>query len=53
MDAGSARTPFKGSREEAGHFFEQLAFGTNNICPDTELEDAMFSIRVPGQRPQR
>jgi hypothetical protein len=43
---------FKGSREEAGHFFEQLAFGTNNICLDTELEDAMFSIRVPGQRPQ-
>jgi hypothetical protein len=40
-----APATFRDFPEEAGHFFEKLAFGKPNICTTGELDDAILSIR--------
>jgi hypothetical protein len=38
---------FKGTPEEAGHFFEMKAYGSRNICNEAEIKDAIASMRPP------
>lgn len=40
-----APATFRDSPQEAGHFFEQLAFGRPNICTTDEVADAILSVR--------
>ena len=37
---------FRDFPEEAGHFFERLAFGKPNVCTADELDDAILSVRT-------
>lgn len=37
---------YKGKAVEAGHQFEEWAYGTGNICTRAELDDAIFSRRL-------
>ncbi len=37
---------FRDFPEEAGHFFERLAFGKPNVCTVEELDDAILSVRT-------
>jgi hypothetical protein len=41
---------FKGSYKEAGHVFEEWAYGTANICTDEELFDAMTTFSPSGEK---
>jgi hypothetical protein len=41
---------YKGTYEEAGHAFEQMAYGDANVCTDAQLLDAMTSIAPSGER---
>ena len=36
---------YKGHYKEAGHVFEELAYGTANICTENEIWDAILSRR--------
>ena len=38
---------FKGTPEEAGHFFEMKAYGSRNVCNEAEIKDAIASMRPP------
>jgi hypothetical protein len=38
---------FKGTREEAGHYFEMKAYGSHNVCTDAEMKAAIDSMRPP------
>src|SRR5258708_24035145 len=35
---------FKGTPEEAGHFFEKKAYGTSNICTEAEIKAATATM---------
>jgi hypothetical protein len=37
---------FRDFPEEAGHFFERLAFGKRNVCTQDQLDDAILSVRT-------
>jgi Metallopeptidase toxin 3 len=37
---------FREPPKEAGHYFEELAFGTSNVCTDAEIWDAILSRRL-------
>lgn len=37
---------FKEPPREAGHYFEELAFGISNVCTEPELWDALLSQRL-------
>lgn len=41
---------YKGHYEEAGHVFEEWAYGSTNICTEDQLLDAMASIGPDGER---
>jgi len=47
VDASDEVAPasYRDFPEEAGHFFERLAFGTPNVCTTDELDDAILSVR--------
>jgi hypothetical protein len=38
---------FKGTPQEAGHFFEMNAYGSHNVCNDADMKDAIASMRPP------
>jgi hypothetical protein len=38
---------YKGTAEEAGHYFEMQAYGTRNICTDDNMKDAKETMRPP------
>jgi len=37
---------YKEPPKEAGHYFEELAFGTSNVCTKDEIWDAVLSLRI-------
>ena len=38
---------YKGTPEEAGHYFEMQAYGARNVCTDDDIKDAIGSMRPP------
>ena len=37
---------FRGTPEEAGHYFEMQAYGSSNICTEAEIKAAIATMRI-------
>jgi Metallopeptidase toxin 3 len=38
---------YRGTAEEAGHYFEMQAYGARNVCNEDNMKDAIGSMRLP------